>query len=1154
MSSSIHFSNDNYNDNTYEPTISKKICKLVCTKHNLSSKILKHFKNKLEELEIQHHKLNSDLINKLTFKNTLTKYQIYDIKKEFIEALTNPNYLERKLNNLEDIIFIPPSNASPELDEEQLKIELLDLCNKLMNYKDYLLNKLSSQQITEFSFNSHSIKGIKKEIKKWDENKRELYKRIVLYHTGYDFDEFITTYNLNYCNTFIRSKLKRVTSSNTKNSASLKHYMNLLDGNDHDKLMKTDKTYKNYIIRLTRFHERISNWKQNLTFVSKNEIERARNSNSKYKPNAFSQNLLDYSHAFDIPIEDILDETQKYYYMNNDIACRINSYYRRLTFDIDINLNSFNIAEFNQDIQFLFTFIFNKLSNHNIKVYFAVDISDKIDAKSIINCINNNRNIHSPALDIDVKYWVFDMKKDVSIHVYVTGVYFTEYVLHGMSKRIRELVNSKYLFYIDPAPYNKGTQQFRAPYSGKMIADRPPILRNTNYTKEELIDFYKNCSPFPDKDLDEYASEFDDFYGLSIEKQSNGYREIKLKKIVKELTKDAKPIERKVDWEDSSLYDDEIIDKYNGENILIDMMCEVINNTYGYQEHRNLRLIFINNMLAMGYNIETIRKFNESFGINHTAGYNTTNSQSDDDIIFVERETTYRFNENILNKNCKKDGHPIVFLLRREWWNILFHNVLSHSILKIIVKHIFVMIKSKQMFYIDDVWNEDNERYERVFTGPYESASQFGNYTLKLYSGDKIFKISPYDFITQNEYYYDYKSIGFYDSEFTFNSFTYNIHMKKIHKDFKELFEKVPELRELLRCITYNDQFSEEEAEIRIEYILKTIAYAVQKPGKLKQTALIFMTQQGSGKTKLFELLYDMFVGYVLKEASLQNILKDRFRNYLMNKVFICCEEIENNLNANPLKDFITNNKLQIESKGKDQISFPNTSLKLFATNNKQFDFITETERRFVIFEGTLRFNNKGRPYDRLLDDQKYRNESIDIIRDYLLSFDLGDFNFKTDKFIPKSCIATQNATAKNVSMKGNYDNHFIKCIFKNCVTATTKKDGKKVMTSKHLIFTMNTTFSLVRRQLPWKYLSEEEQGHYMSEKSYEKVYEFITAHYDTTKEIRWNENKITTKLGNDMNFNNKERPDKKSLNIPEIYDDYYSERPRIIKYIEKQK
>lgn len=1153
---SFDFSVSNYDDfnstnQSYEPVIAKKICKLICTKYNLSSKTLKHFQNKLEELEIQHNKLNSDLINKLTFKNTLTNYKIYDIKKEFIEALTNPNYLERKLNNLEDIIFMPSSNASPKLDEEQLKIELLDLCNKLMNYKDYLLNKLSSQKINEFSFNSTSIKGIKKEIKKWDENKRELYKRIVLYHTGYDYDEFIKTYDLNYCNTFIRSKLKRVTLSNTKNSASLKHYKNLLDGTDHDESMKTDKTYKNYINRLKHFHERISNWKQNLTFVSKKEIEQ--NQNSKYKPNAFSQNLLDYSHAFDIPTKDILDETQtKYYYMNNDIACRINSYFRRLTFDIDINLNSFNIAEFNQDIQFLFTFIFNKLNNHNIKVYFAVDISDKIDATSIINCINNNRNIHSPELYIDVKHWVCNMKKDVSIHVYVTGVYFTEDVLYGMSKRIDELVKSKYLFYIDPAPYHRGTQQFRAPYSGKMIANRPPIVRNTIYTKEELIDFYKNCSPFPDKDLDEYASEFDDFYGLAIEKPSNGYRVTNKGKSVKELTKEAKPIERRVDWEDSSIYDDEIMDKFNGEKILIDMMCEVINNTHGYQEHRKLRLIFINNMLAMGYNIETIRKFNESFGINHTDVSNTFNSQSDDDISFVERESTYTFNENILNKDCKKDGQPIIFVLRKEWWNILFHKVLSHSILKIIVKHIFIMIRSKQMFYIDDVYIEANERYEPVFTGPYESGSQFGTYTLKLYSGDKILKISPYDFITQNDYYYDYKSIGFYDSEFTFNSFTYDTHMKKIHTDFNELFKKVPELRELLWYITYNDTFSKEEAEIRIEYILKTLAYAVQKPGKLKQTALIFMTPQGSGKTKLFELLSDMFIGYVLKEASLQNILEDRFRNYLMNKVIICCEEIENNLNANPLKNFITNKTLQIECKGKDQISFPNTSLKLFATNNKQFDFITETERRFVIFEANQRYDNKGRPYDRLLDDQVYRNESIDIIRDYLLSFDLGNFNFNTDTFIPNSCIATKNSTAKNVSMKGNNDNSYMMRIFKDCKTAT--KNGIKVMNYSHLVSTMNLAFSNVHHKLQWDDLTEKEQEHYINEKSYEKLYNFISLNYDTSKEKIWTINQVARLIGNDINFDNKVKTEKNTLVIPEIYDKLYPKRPIIVKFIEKKK
>lgn len=1124
------------NEGNYVPIIAKRLCELVSEKYNIDIKILKNFQQKLEEIEIKNKKLNSDLIKSLSFRNTLVKYKIHDIKTEFIDALTKPDYLDKKLNNLEDITFIPISDLKPNTDETKLKIELLELCYKLMNYKDYCLDKLSSKRIDDLVFKSNTIEGVYDEILKLNENQLQIYKRIVLAHTGYKLSEFINTFELNYCNAFIKNKLLRITTCEN-NSASLKHYKTFLDGINHKQKYDEDKYYHNFVVKLTNFHKRISDWKQNLTIISKKELS------GEIKSNAFSQNLLDYSHAFNTSIENILDKNNARYYMGNDICHRVNSYYRRLTFDIDVNNNTFDLQEFNQDIKFLFSMVFNKFSD--IKVYFAVDISDRIDSNLVIDCINDNKNKYSSELPIDVKYWILNMKKDVSIHIYVVGAYFTEHTLFGMSRKIDELVKSKYLFYIDAAPYHTKTQQFRAPYSGKLIDNREPILRNKIYSNEELIEFYKNCTPFPDIQIDKYAHEFDGFYSLSLEKNKNTYKESTKTKKVFELRKDARPIECKVDLEDSSLYEDVIIDKFNGEEILISMMCEIINKTYGYNEHRRLRMIFINNMLSMGYNIATIRKFNDSFGINHTDGSNTNNAQSNDDITFLQKESTYKFNESLLYK----DGKPITFVFKDEWRNILFRKVLSHSILKIIVKHIFVIIGGKQMYYLDDQYNYVSKRNEPTIMGPFESSTQFGKYSFKLFNGEDIVSVSPYDFVTLNDYYYDYKSIGFYDAPRNYNSFIYNTNMKKIHKNFDELFNQVPELKILMEYITFNSEYDQIEQELRIEYIMKSIAYSVQHPGELKQKALILITPQGSGKTCLFNLLADVFIGYVLKDRSLQMILDDSFRNYLMNKVIVCCEEIENNVNINKLKDFITQTSTQINLKNRDAISVPNTSFKLFATNNKQFDFINEQERRFVIFESDRFYGNEvDKPYSKLLDNQEYRNKCVDIIRNYLLTFDLGNFNLNSDKFIPISCKEIKKATAENNSMKSNYDNLFIKCLFENCVTAM--KGQYKIMNYNHLIHVIGITLRNVKDSLHYDNLSEEEQIHYKNKTCYENLFEFVDSHYDLDKQVKWNNNKIARVLANDQNFDIKLRPQKNTLTIPKIYEEFYQGRPRVIKYL----
>ena len=172
-------------------------------------------------------------------------------------------------------------------------------------------------------------------------------------------------------------------------------------------------------------------------------------------------------------------------------------------------------------------------------------------------------------------------------------------------------------------------------------------------------------------------------------------------------------------------------------------------------------------------------------------------------------------------------------------------------------------------------------------------------------------------------------------------------------------------------------------------------------------TCWIFTSIQGVGKNKLLELLLgEIYSDTYLKteEASLVG----RFRNSLKNKLCVFIDEVKimNNMNAergtlyNVLKQIVANKSFQIESKGKDEKSYPNHAFYVLASNDEvPLRISDESDRRInIIASSNTKLEDttwmpKG--LSELELDNLFKSELKDFVA-YLASIELDHRKWNT--------------------------------------------------------------------------------------------------------------------------------------------------------------
>lgn len=187
-----------------------------------------------------------------------------------------------------------------------------------------------------------------------------------------------------------------------------------------------------------------------------------------------------------------------------------------------------------------------------------------------------------------------------------------------------------------------------------------------------------------------------------------------------------------------------------------------------------------------------------------------------------------------------------------------------------------------------------------------------------------------------------------------------------------------------------------------VDWLVKWLAWQVQKPGEKVRWSPVVKGIEGDGKTVLGEML-----GGVMGRGNVKTIspsaIQSEFTGWAEGACVGVLEELKltghNRFDVlNKLKPYITNSDVEIIKKGRDPVSAHNTMNYLAFTNHADALPISDTDRRwFVVFtpwacieEMEARVGDVGAYFDRLFDVIHSRPAEL---RRWLLDTPLGNFS-----------------------------------------------------------------------------------------------------------------------------------------------------------------
>lgn len=152
------------------------------------------------------------------------------------------------------------------------------------------------------------------------------------------------------------------------------------------------------------------------------------------------------------------------------------------------------------------------------------------------------------------------------------------------------------------------------------------------------------------------------------------------------------------------------------------------------------------------------------------------------------------------------------------------------------------------------------------------------------------------------------------------------------------------------------------------EYVLRWIAFMVQKPGVQPQTAIAFRGNEGTGKSTLGRMLMRLAGRHGITVSSPKQ-LAGNFNAHLRNAVFVFADEAlwpGNKENEGTLKQLVTEPVISFEPKGKDVVLGRNLVHLMLASNEEWVVPAGKDARRFAVFDVSDARRNDHGFFDRL--------------------------------------------------------------------------------------------------------------------------------------------------------------------------------------------
>ena len=194
-------------------------------------------------------------------------------------------------------------------------------------------------------------------------------------------------------------------------------------------------------------------------------------------------------------------------------------------------------------------------------------------------------------------------------------------------------------------------------------------------------------------------------------------------------------------------------------------------------------------------------------------------------------------------------------------------------------------------------------------------------------------------------------------------------------------------LLELLLYLCGNDP----KARDVYDWILRWLAYPLQHRGAKMQSAIVVHGPQGTGKSRFFEAVCEIYGTY--GRVLGQDALEDKFNaDWAEKKLFIVGDEVMAKIEMyhikNRLKGFITGGTIRVNPKNVAAHTEKNQMNIVFLSNERQPLVLENDDRRHcVIF-------TPPKPDDSFFAEvnEEIANGGVAALHDFLLNLDLGDF------------------------------------------------------------------------------------------------------------------------------------------------------------------
>lgn len=141
--------------------------------------------------------------------------------------------------------------------------------------------------------------------------------------------------------------------------------------------------------------------------------------------------------------------------------------------------------------------------------------------------------------------------------------------------------------------------------------------------------------------------------------------------------------------------------------------------------------------------------------------------------------------------------------------------------------------------------------------------------------------------------------------------------------------------------------------------LIDFLAYHVQKPGAKIRWAVVIQGAEGCGKTALAAMMQGVLGRENAKGINAHTLMDSRFTSWAVGAQIRFVEEIRvigENRHAvmNKIKPYLTNDEVNVERKGKDEIEAPNCTNYMMFSNHHDALAISDEGRRYFVLQSAL--------------------------------------------------------------------------------------------------------------------------------------------------------------------------------------------------------